>query len=62
MTYTTWTIIRRFGSSLLMLALALWTAAPVYAYRAGGADITTVRAVAEQLCESLAAEQDVPAS
>jgi TPR repeat protein len=46
MTYTTWTIIRRFGISLLTLAFALWTAAPVYAYPA--ADIETVRAHAEQ--------------
>ena len=48
MMYATWTIIRRFGISLLMLAFALWAAAPVYAYPAGGADIATVRAHAEQ--------------
>src|ERR1700745_2990224 len=48
MMYTTWTIIRRFGISLLALAFALWAAAPVHAYPAGGADIATVRAHAEQ--------------
>jgi TPR repeat protein len=48
MIYTTWTIIRRSGISLLPLALALWTAQPVYADPAAGADLSTIRAHAEQ--------------
>src|ERR1700730_16036317 len=48
MLHTTWTIIRRSGIAVLPLAFALSTALPVYAEPAGGADLTTVRANAEQ--------------
>jgi hypothetical protein len=48
MTHVTWTIIRRSGIAVLPLAFALSTALPVYAEPAGGADLTTVRANAEQ--------------
>ncbi len=48
MIHTTWTIIRRSGISVLPLAFALWTAVPVYADPTGEADLTTVRAHAEQ--------------
>ena len=44
MTYTTWKIIRRSEICVLPLAVALCTAMPVYA----GADLSTVRAHAEQ--------------
>ncbi len=46
MTHTTWTIIHRSGISVLPLACALWAATPVYA--TGEADLTNVRAHAEQ--------------
>ena len=48
MKHATWTIIRRSGISALPLACALWTAIPVYADPAGEADLTSVRANAEQ--------------
>ena len=48
MTYSTWTIIRRSGISVLTLAFALWAAMPVYSYPTAAADITTVREHAEQ--------------
>src|SRR5260370_38066397 len=46
MTHTTWTIIHRSGISVLPLACALWAATPVYA--TDEADLTNVRAHAEQ--------------
>jgi TPR repeat protein len=48
MKHTTWTIIRRSGISALPLACALWTATPVYAESGGAADLTSIRAHAEQ--------------
>jgi hypothetical protein len=44
MMLTTWTTVRRSAISALPIAFALWTATPVYA----AADLTTVRALAEQ--------------
>jgi TPR repeat protein len=46
MKHSTWTIIRRSGFFALPLACALSTSTPVYA--AGAADLTTIRAQAEQ--------------
>jgi TPR repeat protein len=48
MMYTTWTIIRRSGLSALPLACALWAAMPAYAESAAPADLTNIRAHAEQ--------------
>jgi TPR repeat protein len=48
MMHTTWTIIRRTGISVLPLACAFWTAMPAYAEPAGVADLTDIRAHAEQ--------------
>src|SRR5437763_6327027 len=48
MIHATWTIIRRSGISVLPFALALCTAKAVYSEPAGGADLSTVRAHAEQ--------------
>ncbi|MCU1252636.1 MAG: sel1 repeat family protein [Edaphobacter sp.] len=48
MTHTTWTIIRRSGLPVLPLAVALWAAMPVYPEATGTADLTTIRAHAEQ--------------
>jgi hypothetical protein len=45
---TTWTTVRRSAISTLPLAFALWTATPVYADSEGAADLTSVRAHAEQ--------------
>jgi TPR repeat protein len=48
MMHTTWTIIRRSGIYALPLACALWTATPAYPEPAGAADLTDIRAHAEQ--------------
>jgi hypothetical protein len=48
MMHTTWTIIRRSGISVLPLACTLWAAMPAHAEPAGAADLTNVRAHAEQ--------------
>src|ERR1700730_11774303 len=48
MMLSTWTTIRRSAISAFPVAFALWTAAPVYAHAEGAADLTTVRALAEQ--------------
>jgi TPR repeat protein len=48
MMHTTWTIIRRSGISALPLACALWTAMPAYPESAVAADLTEIRAHAEQ--------------
>jgi hypothetical protein len=48
MLHTTWTTIRRSAISALPLAFALWSATPRYAAPEGAADLTTVRALAEQ--------------
>jgi TPR repeat protein len=48
MMHATWTIIRRSGISALPLACALWTATPAYPEPAGAADLTDIRAHAEQ--------------
>jgi TPR repeat protein len=48
MMHTTWTIIRRSGISVLPLACAFWTAMPAHAESGGGADLTNIRAHAEQ--------------
>ena len=48
MLHTTWTIICRTGTAVVPLAFALWTVTPVYAAPPSAADITSIRAHAEQ--------------
>src|SRR5260370_11740654 len=48
MMYPPWTPIRHSAISALPLAFARWTATPVYSDSGAAADLTTVRALAEQ--------------